>query len=181
MESGKERISKELNDRMSFLLGECFRLNRVADRGISLLEVRWKLLKTASVIHPSIAHMLPLLGDKISSWQAKRNAESIYPDTVGGSKEYSSPIEFFEFLLEEFNKFEDEICDVIDYAQSERDHASTQFLKSFLAEFTDYIATMNNIVDIANAYSGTSDPMAMQLFDSEIEHCLTIPNLAGDD
>jgi len=179
MENGKERISKELNDMLSFLLGECFRLNRVADRGISLMEVRWKLLKSAPIIHLSIAHMLPLLGDKISSFQSKKNCESIYPDTTGGSKEYSSPLEFFEFVLEEFNKFEDEISDVIDYAQSEKDHATVQFLKSFLAEFLDYTATMNNVVDVANSYSRTSDPMAMQLFDRDVEKCLLIPNLAS--
>lgn len=181
MESGKELISKELNDRLSKILGECFYLNRVLDRGISLLEVRWKLLNTAKVIHPSIAHTLPLLGDKISEFQSKRNCESIYPDTIGGLKEYGSPIEFFEFVLEEFNRFEDEIYDTISYAAMEKDYASKQFLQSFLSEFEDYIATMNNIVDVANAYSTSSDSMAMQLFDNEIEHCLTIPNLSEVD
>ena len=175
MESGKERVSKELSERMLTLLGFCFYLNRIYDRGLSLCEVRWKLINFEKITHPLIAHALPLLGDKISSYLSKRNVESFYPDTTGGMKEYSSPLEFFNFVLEEFNRFEDEIANTIDYASSiDKDRATQQFLQSFLSTWIEYVATMNNVVDLAMQFAPNNESLGWQLFDNEFEKGITV-------
>ena len=174
MESGKERVSKELSERMLNLLGFCFYLNRIYDRGLSLCEVRWKLINFEKITHPLIAHALPLLGDKISSYLSKRNVESFYPDTTGGLKEYSSPLDFFNFVLEEFNRFEDEIENTIDSAVSEKDRASEGFLQSFLLTWIEYVATMNNIVDLAIQFAPNNESLSWQLFDDKFEKGITV-------
>jgi hypothetical protein len=174
LESGKERVSNELSNKLSNLLGFCFYLNRVYDRGLSLCEVRWKLINFEKVTHPLIAHSLPLLGDKISSYLSKRNVESFYPDTTGGLKDYSSPLEFFNFVLEEFNRFEDEISNTLDHAILEKDWASQQFLQGFLGIWIDYVATMNNIVDLVMQFAPNNELLGLQLFDEGFQKGLTL-------
>lgn len=181
MENGKERISKELAARLENLVKFCFYINRIADRGLSLCEVRWKLLNFERLYHVLVAHATPLLADKITSYMSKRNVESNYPDTTGGMKDYSSPLEFFDFMLEEFNNFEDEICNTIDFAGVEKDCATQKMLQNFLDIWVEYVATMNNICDLAYLYAPNSEALGLQLFDNNVEHCFTVPNLAGDD
>lgn len=178
MENGKERISKELTARLENLVKFCFYINRIADRGLSLCEVRWKLLKFERLYHVLVAHAAPLLADKITSYMSKRNVEANYPDTTGGMKDYSSPLEFFDFMLEEFNNFEDEICNTIDFAAVEKDHATKKMLQNFLDTWIEYVATMNNICDLAHAYAPNSEPLGLQLFDSEVEHCFTVSDIS---
>lgn len=181
METGKERITKELADKLSFLVGELFKINRDADRGLALCEVRFKLLNFEKLYHARVAHAAPLLADRITSYASKRNVESVYPDTVGGYKDYQSPLEFFDYMLEEFNRFEDEICDVIDACAAEKDRATQQFLQGFLATWTEYVATMNNICDLAYAYAPNAEPLGLQLFDNNVEHCFTIEDISAGD
>ena len=175
MENGKERITKELSDKLDSILGFLFYLNRIMDKGLSACEVRWKLINFEKLAHIRLAHATPILADRISGFKSKRNVETNYPDTTGGLKDYSSPLEFFNFVLEEFNRLEDEISDTIYFSASvDKDYATTQFLQEFLATWVNYVATMNNVVDLAMAYAPNNESLGLQLFDDEAEKCFIV-------
>lgn len=181
METGKERISPELTKRMEGLISTLFMLNRIMDRGLSICEVRWKLINFESKFHQIVAHAPPILSDRLTGYMAKRNVEVLYPDTTGGLRDYASPMEFFEFVLENFNRFEDEIEDTIDYAASvDKDNATKQFLQSFLATWVDYVATMNNIVDLAEQFAPNSESLGLQIFDDEFEKAFVVSDITPD-
>jgi ferritin len=76
--------------------------------------------------------------------------------------------------LEEFNRFEDEIANTIDFAAIEKDRASQQFLQSFLSTWIEYVATMNNIVDLAMQFAPNNESLGWQLFDDEFEKGITV-------
>ena len=67
-----ELISKNLNDCLDRLIGKSFAINRMLDRGMSLLKVRWKMINSSNHLHGMLAHAY--LGDKfadsISEWRA---------------------------------------------------------------------------------------------------------------
>ena len=90
-------ISDKTNNLLNQLIGKCFSINRMLDRGMSLLMVRWKMVKTSEILHPAIAHAYPgdKFADSISDYQGQRDNETIYPSTPVGNKEYNNPLEFF--------------------------------------------------------------------------------------
>ena len=165
-------ISDELNSRLDILVGGAFRINRVLDRSVSLLATRFKLLKTAEIVHEKLAHMFPVLGDMVSNFQMIRGMETIYPETVRGDKSYNNHIELFEDMREEFSLYQDAIEDCIDFSIAEKDHATKSFLQSYLSGYLKYIETIDNLVEISTRYG--LDFLASQLFDDESYHCFTI-------
>lgn len=173
-----ELISKELNSRLDSIVTGAFFLNRILDRMMSLLSVKFKMLNTAHILHPTLAHHFPNAADEVSDFQDSRGMLTVYGNTPKADFDASTHIELFEMMLEEFIKYQDLIEDVIDYAAMEKDLMVKEFLMKYLSEMNPYIATAMNLVEISKAYG--TDTMAMQLFDDEVEVCLAVPNLAGD-
>lgn len=167
-----EMISESLVAKIDSAIGTCFQLNRWLDRGMSLLSTRWKMLNTAKVLHPKFAHATPALADFLSDYLDDRGCEVIYPATTIGNQNYDSPIAFFEFIMEEFVKFDNQIEDIIDAAVADGDHATKAFLDGFHMKWVPYVASMANILDVAKAYGST--PNGMQLFDVVVENCLKV-------
>ena len=167
-----EMINPSLVAKIDSAIGFLFQLNRYLDRGMSLLSTRWKMLNCARVLHPKLAHATPALADSLSDFLDDRGCEVIYPATTIGDQEYENPIAFFEFIMDEFVKFDNQIEDIIDAAVAEGDHATKAFLDGFHMKWIPYVATMANIVDVAKSYGAT--PMGMQLFDVVIETCLKV-------
>lgn len=174
-----ELISPELNSRLDSLVTGAFLLNRVLDRMMSLFSVKFKLLNTSRILHKTLAHHFPLAGDEVSEFQDSRGMLTIYGETPRADFDAITHIELFEMMLEEFVKYQDAIEDVIDYASTEKDLMTKNFLMKYLSEMNPYITTAMNLVEVSKAYG--VEPMAMQLFDNEVEHCLAVPNLAGDN
>ena len=174
-----EMISQRLNEALNEIIGKLFALNRLYDRAMSELGVKHKALKSASILHPTIAHFFPIFADSVSEYQQSRNMLTRYPATPEGNESYENPLQFYETALEEMNKFEDMVCDAIDLASIEKDWSTEAFLKEVLRKWNPYLETANNLVDICRRYG--NDPKSQMQFDDEIENCLTVPNLAGDD
>lgn len=171
-----ERISEQTKKRLLFLVGRMFECNRYADRGMSLLETRWKMLTSAKYLHGLVAHAMLVLADYIGEYLSSKNCEVIYPATLIGDQEYSSPLEFFNFMLEEFYKVEDEIEDIIDGVIAEKDNSSRNFLDGFLSKWQGYVITMQNVSEIANLYG--SDSKSLQQFDDEIGNSITVGDIS---
>ena len=170
-------IDENLNENLNLIVGSLFALNRLFDRAMSVLAVKYKAINSTKILHPSLAHQFPLIADSVTELQQKRNMLSRYPATPEGNQMYDSPIQFYEVALEEFHKLEDLIEDTIDMAIIEKDHVVKVFLDGLLIQWSSYIETMENIVDVCRNYG--NDTKSQMQFDDEIEVCLTVPNLAS--
>ena len=167
-----ELISQELNTRLDSIVTFAFFLNRQLDRSMSLISVKFKLLKTSKLLHEKFAHFFPTFADFLSEYQDSRGMLTVYGETPKADFDANSHIELFEMFLEEFIKYQDMIEDVIDACIAEKDHMTKAFLDGYLLKLNPYIQSAENVLDVAKMYG--VDPLGMQLFDSEIEHCLTV-------
>lgn len=167
-------ISEKLNNSLNELVGKCFATNRMLDRGMSLLGVRWKLLRCSELLHPALAHAY--LGDKfadsISGYQGKRDCETIYPATPIGNENYDSPLEFVKSYHSANLELEDSIKDVIDEAVESGDLTTKKFLDGLLETLADYTAMSQNLVDLFTQYG--NDKFALQLLDSNIDKYIVV-------
>ena len=167
-------ISEELNSLLNNLVGRCFRLNRLLDRGMSLLNVRWAMFKSSELLHPALAHAF--LGDKfadsISDYQGSRNNETIYPATTIGDQNYNNYLEFFKEMLNEFIIFSNEIEDTISFAIQDEDNTTKVFLDGLLSRLAPYIEQMQDLVDLGTDYG--TDRLGKRFFDENIEKYIKV-------
>jgi len=167
-----ELISQELNTILDSLVTEAFTCNRILDRSMSLLSVKFKLLKTSELLHAKFAHWFPQAADLVSNLQDSRGMLTVYGATPLANFDAVSHIELFEMFLDEFVKYQDMIEDAIDASILEKDRMVEAFLKDYLLKLNPYIQSAMNVLDVARMYG--TEPLGMQLFDNEIEHCLTV-------
>lgn len=162
-------ISEKLNNELNQLIGQAFAINRMMDRGISLLAIRWKMPLSAEALHEPVAHLYPSsrFADSISDYQAQRDNESIYPMTPAGDRDYSFPIDFFKDYHRENLKFESMIKDTVDEAIDEGDTTTKVFLDGLLSRLTPMIALSQTLVDLATQYG--NDAFHLQVMDSVIK------------
>lgn len=167
-------ISNELNEQLNQLIGKCFAINRMLDRGMSLLKVRWKLSLASDILHPKVAHAYPgdQFADSISDYQAQRDMESIYPATPMGNREYNNPLEFFEDFHKENLEFQDMIQDAMDQASDEGDRTTKKFLSKLLYRLVPFTDLSQTFVDLCHKYG--NDDFHMQVFDSVIEKYINV-------
>lgn len=167
-------ISEKLNYQLNELVGKCFAINRMLDRGMSLLKVRWKLIKTSDTLHSKVAHAYPssIFADGISDYQALRDCETIYPATPIGNKDYSTPIDFFIDYHKENLELENMIKDAIEEAVEEGDHTTKKFLDGLLNNLSSFTALSQDLVDLFSKCD--NNKFYMQMLDSEIDDYVNI-------
>jgi ferritin len=167
-------ISEKLNNKLNELIGKCFSINRMLDRGMSLLMVRWKMIRSSTLLHPAIAHAYPSdkFADSISDYQGQRDNESIYPSTPIGNKNYDNPLEFFKDYHKENLELEDMIKDAIDEAVEEGDLTTKKFLDGLLERLVPYTAMSQTLIDLATQYG--TDSFHMQLLDANIKKYINV-------
>lgn len=162
-------INNEMNDRLNELVGKCFAINRMLDRGFSLLQVRWKMLQTAHIIHYSLAH--EFLGEKfadaIISYQAKRSNETILPNTPSGDREYENPVDFFKDILKEMLELQDMLYDAYEMSKEFDDYTTKKFVNKIIETLSDFTDMAQNLIDLA--YKFGVDDRGMALFDANID------------
>jgi ferritin len=167
-----ELISEALNSRLNNIVTASFAANRVLDRSMSLLAVKFRLLNCSKLLHEKLAHAFPKIADFVSDFQGSRNMLTIYGVTPVADFDASSHIELFKMWQEEFIKYQDLIEDTIDFAVLDKDTMTKNFLDKYLLDFSPYVETVNNLVDLAVACGDTT--LGAQLFDTEVERCITV-------
>lgn len=167
-------ISEELNDMLNGIVTECFSLNRLLDRDMSLLSVKFKMVKTAEILHPTLAHAY--LGnefaDSISEYQASRNMLTVYGATPIGDKDYETPLDLITDYYNRNLEFQDMIYDVVDKAIEVGDHTTKVFLDELLSRLSKYTALSITLVDLFTDYG--NEPYKLQLLDSVIDKYITV-------
>ena len=89
------------------LIGECFRLNRVLDRCVSVLGTKFAFNQSSKLIHKGLAHYFPVLSDEIGETTLEYYNISVeYPATPEGKKDYSSVTEIIKEIEKEIVGFQ---------------------------------------------------------------------------
>ena len=164
-----KKISDEMNSTLNNLVGKCFYMNRMLDRGMSLLKVRWKMPITSNILHPKVAHAFTggLFADGISDYQATRDAETIYPATPMGDKEYENPVNFFEDYLNECMDFQNMLYDAYDQANEEGDYTTKKFVSGIIENLSKFTEIGQMMVDLCTQYG--NDKLHMAMLDGVID------------
>lgn len=162
-------IKGNINQAINVLIGKCFAINRMLDRGMSLLDVRWKMIHTARYLHPQLAHAFT--GDKfadgLSGYQASRSNETIYPATPEGNRDYNKPIDFFRDVLKEILEFQEMLYDVYDLAKDEGDLTTKKYMSSVIGNLVPYTDLVMTLIDLSENFG--SENMGIALMDANIE------------
>lgn len=169
-------LSEPVNKKLDELLTACFAGNRLCDRAMSVLDVKFFMNKSVSILHPGIAHLFPKLGDVVSEFQSDRNQTSIYGLTPLDATDYNSPQEFFEKLLEFVEGLESLAYDVKQIAMDDNDHTTVSFIDDFIENLIPLTKQCLLLVDKGNAYN--NDWMR---FDHDIEDFFVLSNFVNGE
>lgn len=148
------------------IVKKCFENNRLVDRIVSLLTVKFVMPNTSNIIHQKIAHYYPILADEITDYMAQRNCTAIYGETMAGNQDYAEPIDCFNRMLEINLALEDVVKNAIIVCSENGDYTTKVFLDGFLRNLIPLTDDLLLLVDKATMYSNVhKDLMA---FDYDI-------------
>ena len=82
------------------IIQHCFYINRMADRMVSVLSVKFVMPNTSNIIHKNYAHWAPVYADLISDYMDSRDCTTIYGETPRGDQEYENPLDCINKALE---------------------------------------------------------------------------------
>lgn len=92
-----EQTSKELD----ILYGQFFNLNSGFDNAVSFMLNEWAMVQASEIIHQNLAHLFPLLADKVSEIKDDYDERSIRPVVSEHAESYDNLVDMFDALLEE--------------------------------------------------------------------------------
>lgn len=162
-------ISDALNAQLDKLVTKLFEGNRIADRGMTQLGVKFVMNKTESLLHPKLAHLFPALADKVSDYQSARNNLTFYGLTPADNTDYASPMDFFERMLQYMIDVEGMTGEILKMSADEEDFTTKAFLLRFYEDLQKVTNQCLLLVDKAEQYNG--DWMA---FDFRIDSWITL-------
>lgn len=102
-------ISKETSTALDELVGAFFDLNRTLDRCVSIMTNEWSMPQASDIVHHNLAHLMPLMADKITEIKDRYNLASVYPETHKDNREYTDLKQMYETVLVEFGEVYDMI------------------------------------------------------------------------
>jgi len=161
-------ISEQTNTKLDELVTLFFAGNRLADRGMSELDVKFCMNKTSAILHSKVAHLFPMLADTVSEYQSSRNNKTIYGITPRDETEYASPMEFFKKLLEFVIEIETFIFECYETAKEDDDFVTKSFLESFILEVSPLTKQCLLLVDKCGLYDD------MMLFDHNVKDFIVL-------
>jgi ferritin len=156
-------INENINNGLNDIVTKLFEGNRICDRAMSVLSVKFAMNKTVDNLHPKLAHLYPKLADVISDYQGARNNLTVYGATPLDSIDYNSPQEFFEKILDYQNDLEALVTEIRDRAENDPDITTKSFLEKFLIDLIPVTSQCLLLVDKGEAYKD------WMLFDANVE------------
>lgn len=164
-----ELMSNEISVGFDKLIGKCFEINRIADRGVSILENDFKMIQCAKYLHENFAHKFlgEEFADGITAYKHKRSKSAKYPTTIAGDFECNKPIEIFNKMLNSVIEFQDDLYDMYDITKEQGDLSSKKFINSLINNLVNYVDMIVTTIDILSNYS--DDKMGYALFDANYD------------
>ena len=96
-------ISNKTSEALDELTGAYFDLNRTFDRAVSIMANVWAMPNAANIVHHKLAHLFPLLADKVTEIKDKYNLSSVYPETHRDDRTYANLEDMMSVLLKEMS------------------------------------------------------------------------------
>ena len=157
-------ISEETKQALYALITECFKMNRLIDRQVSVLGTKFYMNNTASLCHKSIAHYFPTLSDLIGEQCLERYGISVeYGETPSGKEDYVSVEEILTSMNENVITFQTMLMGVIDIANNKKD---IQVFSDLLILLSDYNKIVEQTLLLVDKISVYDNP---QSFDAHIK------------
>jgi hypothetical protein len=164
-------ISNNVDEKLDEIVTFCFFGNRLADRAMSVIDVKFVMPQTEKLLHQKIAHLFPNLGDVVSSYQASRSCLTVYGLTPKDDSDYISPKEFFDKLLDYMTDFESLCYDARNLAFEDNDMTTVVFLDKFIRTIIRLTSACILLVDKSEKYNGD-----WMRFDHDIEDFFDLPD-----
>lgn len=142
-------ISKETIKEINLVSQQCFWLNRVVDRAVSVLSVTFGMSLTSKVLHQGLAHKYPLLADSVNEILDMYNELVSYLETPADTRDYEDVVELFQTILDENIKLYDMIGNAIFVSREMKDFNVEAHLLDFLEDVNEYIAQAITLRDKA--------------------------------
>jgi ferritin len=157
-----ENIKKSLED----IVRHSFYINRIADRIVSVLSVKFVMPSTADIYHHKYAHWAPAYADIITEYMDARDCTTIYGETPKGDQEYENPLVCFNKSLEMNLELEVLLKNAIVVAKDESDYTTMVFLQHSLEQVVPITKDLLILVDKMEFYGDT--PKDWMKFDHDI-------------
>ena len=140
-------ISKETSKDLDTLYGQFFNLNSLFDRAVSVMLNDWAMVQASDIIHHRLAHLFPLLADKVSEIKDNYDISSVRPVVEAHTEDYSNLADMFDTLLDECVATYDMIK-LVNKGALERDdinvHAELMSLVIDFSKIIGQILTLDN-------------------------------------
>lgn len=160
-------ISEQIKASLEEIISHCFYINRIADRIVSILSVKFVMPKTANLYHHGYAHWAPAYADLISDYMDARDCTTIYGETIRGDQTYDNPLECMNKSLEMNLELEKIIKKAIQVADKENDYTTKVFLQDVLLKVIPITKDLLLLVDKLELYGDT--PKDWMKFDHDVE------------
>lgn len=135
------------------LIKECFKYNRRLDRNVSLLNTRFAMNNTSKLCHTDIAHMFPLLADKIGELCLERyNIDVEYGETPEAKFEHSSAEDVIKMINDDIIDFQNMFIGCAMVAFKNQDIQVYSDLLELLKEYNKIVEQTILLVDKLELY-----------------------------
>jgi len=146
-------ISPKTNEQLTLIVGQCYKLNRIMDRIVSIMDVTFSCVNSSPILHLQWSHKWPLLADFFYDIQSSFNVLTDYPSTPSDSSTYSTLLDIFQKVLDEVLELNDLITGCVVICQEELDINVKASLENFLAtRYIKYIQQAIILRDKAKLY-----------------------------
>lgn len=133
-------ISDETIEALNKLVQQGFILNRLWDRGLSVLGVKFSMNNFNKIYHVGLAHRFPIdWSDYFSNVMEQYNVTTKYYVTPEDSSDYNSPREFFDKNLIYHQNMYQVLKSAIDTAILKGDVNVEKYLNQFVPVFNKYM------------------------------------------
>lgn len=148
-------ISEKIKLSLEEIISHCFYINRIADRIVSVLSVKFVMPNVAELYHKNYAHWAPAYADKISEYMDARDCSTIYGATPAGDQSYDNPIDCINKSLEMNIELEKIIKKAIITADEEGDYTTKVFLENALLDVIPLTKDLLLLIDKMEFYGDT--------------------------
>lgn len=165
-------ISNETQNKLNLLIQSFFQLNRTWDNFLGYSNVVWAFSNFSKVFHKGLAHLYPLLADKVADILLRYNITPQYYETKEDTRKYNTMSAFFDINIEEHEEVYNLIKEAINIANINGDLNVEADLKHLLRIFNHFMEQALLLKDKAVIYGEEQKA----LFDSFADQFYVLQN-----
>jgi len=164
-------VSKNTQDALMEIIKMCFTENRVLDRLVSVLGVKFACNNSAKLIHHNIAHYFPALSDNIGQLCLERYNISVeYGETPSASEDYSSVTEIISILEKRIIDFQTMFMGLCKITFDNNDFHVFADLQDLLENYNKIVEQVILLKDKIGVYGENN----VASYDAHIQDCFWI-------